>query len=144
MKKIVFISFHNHYKVFWYGVISQIRGIFHLYLFWDKEKWQLNWRLSIIWDIISVTSIARSELTRLKFKWTRKWKGKCLDKMHHSVWYEIPLFIWKNGRPMGFFSEQKVEHVHQVIIHFNPTYWVIQHITSRISHFLEFQNMLFL
>ena len=32
----------------------------------------------------------------------------------HSVWYEIPIFIWRYGRPMGFFSEAKYEHVHQV------------------------------
>ena len=31
----------------------------------------------------------------------------------HSLFYEIPFFIKKHSRPLGFYSEQKFETVHQ-------------------------------
>ena len=38
-----FMSFHNHFKLFWYCVLLKMRGIFCPYLFWDTAKWYLNW-----------------------------------------------------------------------------------------------------
>ena len=39
--KYLFCHFPMLSNYFW--KLSQARGIFCLYLFWDKEKWQLNW-----------------------------------------------------------------------------------------------------
>ena len=38
-----FMSFHNHFKLFWYCVLIKMRGIFCPPLFWDTAKRQLNW-----------------------------------------------------------------------------------------------------
>ena len=38
-----FMSFHNHFKQFWYCVLHKMRGIFCPYLFWDTAKLYLNW-----------------------------------------------------------------------------------------------------
>ena len=38
-----FMSFHNHFKLFWYCVLLKMRGIFCPYLFWDAANWHLNW-----------------------------------------------------------------------------------------------------
>ena len=35
---------------------------------------------NLLWTIIWVTNRARNELTRLRYKWTRKWKGKGVDE----------------------------------------------------------------
>ena len=64
-----FMSFHNHFKLFWYCVLLKMRGIFCPYLFWDTAK-------DIISLVIWVANIGRSELISLKCKWTRKWKIK--------------------------------------------------------------------
>ena len=34
-----FMSFHSHFKLFWYCVLLKIIGIFCPYLFWDTAKW---------------------------------------------------------------------------------------------------------
>ena len=31
----------------------------------------------------------------------------------HTIFYEIPLFIRRHGKPMGFYSTQKFESIHQ-------------------------------
>ena len=41
--KFAFKLFHNHFKIFWYGALINIRGIFCFYLFWGTAKWQVNW-----------------------------------------------------------------------------------------------------
>ena len=33
-----FMSFHNHFKLFWYCVLLKMRGIFCSYLFWDTAN----------------------------------------------------------------------------------------------------------
>ena len=46
-----------------------------------------------VWGIILVASlvgnIARSGLTRLKYKWTGKWKGKGVDITHRRVFHDF-------------------------------------------------------
>ena len=37
-----FMSFHNHFKIFWYCVLLKMRGIFCPYLL-RYSKWHLNW-----------------------------------------------------------------------------------------------------
>ena len=53
-KWLVQESFHNQYKIFWYGVLLKMRGIFWSYLFWGTANWHLNWQHSIIWTAILV------------------------------------------------------------------------------------------
>ena len=38
-----FMSFHNHFKLFWYCVLLKMRVIFCPYLFWNTAKLYLNW-----------------------------------------------------------------------------------------------------
>jgi hypothetical protein len=38
----IFISFHNHFKIFWYCVLPKTRFISCSYLFWDTVKQQLK------------------------------------------------------------------------------------------------------
>ena len=43
-------SFHNQFKIFWYGAWLKMRSILQSYLFWGPVKWQLiTLSLLIIW-----------------------------------------------------------------------------------------------
>ena len=53
-KWLVQESFHNQFKIFWYGVLLKMRGIFWFYLYWGTANWHLNWQHSIIWTAILV------------------------------------------------------------------------------------------
>ena len=88
---LIFIAFQSHFKIFWYGSLIEMRGIFCVCLFWGTAKWQLNWWHSIIWVIIWVAILVSSRAKRLKCKCTRKWKGmkgirkRC--RWNPSMWF---------------------------------------------------------
>ena len=42
-----FMSFHNHFKLFWYCVLLKMRGIFCPYLFWGLKKKTFN--IPLMW-----------------------------------------------------------------------------------------------
>ena len=33
----------NQFKIFWYGVLLEMRDLFWSYFFWGSAKWHLNW-----------------------------------------------------------------------------------------------------
>ena len=57
--------------------ITKMWGPIYSYFFWGDDNW-IIW--FVIWDTILVATRAKSELTRLKYKWTRDWKEKDTDE----------------------------------------------------------------
>ena len=49
-----------------------------------------------------------------QFKISYRNLGESVTPKAHTVFFEIPKFIRRHNKPMGYFSEGKFEHVHQV------------------------------